>query len=201
MSIIFSQALNTIKANTDNIKSDVQKTQLVTKRIVLNSNRNDIDSPIANQSSILSRIKLNKDKISIRGIIKKDFNLLSRKANQNEESNLFSLQKKVIKKDLRYRLTQNANTRENQILNNENENVKDDNVDNNNTSENDVWKQDNSYSDEPTKINPSPETSIFIRNLPENISYHFIKGLFKDEEDFISGIKVFYSSENKTILI
>ena len=99
MSIIFSQALNAIKANSDNIKPNKQKSQAITKRIVLNSNRNDTNSTLssANQSSILSRIKLNKEKIGIRGTLKKDLSLLSRKANQNEDTNLLISHQMMMK--------------------------------------------------------------------------------------------------------
>ena len=67
--------------------------------------------------------------------------------------------------------------------------MKDESIDNNGSPGNDVWKHD-LYSDGPSKMNSSPESSIFIRNLPENMTYNFMRGLFKDDEDFISGIKV-----------
>ena len=197
MSIIFSQAVNAIKHNNDNIKPNTQNSHTITKRIVLNSNRNNTDSTIssADQSSILSRIKLNKEKVGIRGTLKKDLNLLSRKAKHNEDNGLFSIQKKTIKKDLRSRLAHNTNKIESKISSDEDARIKGDHNSNNNiSSSSDVWKHD-LYHEETSKTNSSVETGIFFRNLPENMNYNLMRGLFKDDEKFISGIKVFYIDE------
>ena len=197
MSIIFSQAVNAIKHNNDSIKPNTQNSHTITKRIVLNSSRNNTNSTIssADQSSILSRIKLNKEKVGIRGTIKKDLNLLSRKAKQNEDNGLFSLQKKTIKKDLRYRLAHNTNRTESKISSDEDSRIKEeDNSNNNISSSSDVWKHD-LYNEGTSKTNSSPEASIFFRNLPENMNYNLMRGLFKDDEKLISGIKVFYIDE------
>jgi len=45
------------------------------------------------------------------------------------------------------------------------------------------------FTDGPSFVNNSFQCSVFIRNLPDNIDYSYLKGLLKDD-DLIGGIKI-----------
>jgi len=164
--VIFSQALNAIKMSADSQQPTKYAPEPIKKRITLNtSHSNNHDNHSHNNSSILSRIKVTKKNDN-----QPQKSILSRKEKTEEPSlRLFSIQKKVIKKDISHRLAKNT-------------------IKENKSSSDDVWKHD-LFSDGPSLVNNSFTCSIFMRNLPDNIDYEFMKSLLKEEE-LVAGIKI-----------
>jgi RNA recognition motif-containing protein len=164
---IFTNAISAIKANYDRPlpTEKIQTTQITSNKKIITIPHNHNNNNDSNQNSILSRIKVTKK------VERQPKSLLTRKEKEEEDPNkLFTIQRKVIKKDISTRLAKNSM---NSIKNEGSE----------------LWKHD-LFHEEPTQTNNSLSCSIFIRNLPDTVDNNLVRKLFSEEADMIGGVAI-----------